>query len=137
MHKAMFERVYSKPYALDDKDREILAQRIGEWSAYEGGPRVGEYFLTPDGYLRFTHDWGETIQTTVKPGYDSSFYFGRGGYMSFSGSLNPGIRTDSLELTSEIRDGACWFFSHDYSEAHNGVHVTAPCRVWRLKTEAS
>jgi hypothetical protein len=134
MNRAMYERVYGKPYEMDDKDRAILAQRIAEWQAYEGGPRVGEYVVTPKGYLRFTHDWDDSIQTTVKPGYDQSFFFGKGGYMSFSGSLDPAIPKDQLELTSEIREGACWFFSHDHMEAHNGVYgQTVPCRVWRQR----
>ncbi len=136
MNKAMYERVTGNRYQLDERDKAILAQRILEWNQSADGPRVGEYVITDKGYLRFTHDWGESIQTTGKPGYDSSFYFGKGGYMSFSGSLDPSVPKASLELTSEKKDGSCWFFSHDSAEAHNGVHVSVPCRVWRMASAA-
>lgn len=136
MHKAMYERVTGDRYQLDERDKSILEQRVKEWSQDADGPRVGEYLMTEKGYLRFTHDWGESIQTTVRPNYDASFYFGKGGYMSFSGSLDSAVPKTSLELTSEIKEGSCWFFSHDYATAHNGVHVSVPCRVWQLKTGA-
>jgi len=135
MHKASFERVYGKPYAMDETDAELLAQRIREWDKRQG-PRVGDFLETPKGLLRLTHDWGDTIQTTVPSGHpcsgDVSFHLSRDGYMSFSGSLDPGVSRDRLELTADTRIGSCWFFSHDYAEAHNGVRVNVPCRVYKL-----
>jgi hypothetical protein len=131
LNKAMYERVYGKPYEMDDRDRELLAEKTKAWEARQDGPRVGDFVITPKGLLRFTHDWGEDIQTTVKPGYDASFYLSDGG-MSFSGSLSPGIPKALLELTGEVMEGSCWFFSHGFAEASNGVHATVPCRVYRL-----
>lgn len=132
MHKAMYERVYGRPYEIDERDRELTVARAEARNKLQG-PLVGDYVITPKGYLRFTYDWGAEIQTTVRPGYDASFYIDKSGYMSFSGSLDPSVQKDRLELTDEIKDGSCWFFSHDYTEAHNGVHVTVPCKVYRLK----
>lgn len=131
MHKAMYERVYGKPYELDDRDRELLAQKAKQWNARTDGPRVGDYVITQKGLLRFTHDWGEDIQTTVKPGYDASFYLSDGG-MSFSGSLASAVPKTALVLTDQVMEGSCWFFSHGFAEASNGVHATVPCRVYRL-----
>jgi len=136
MHKAMYERIYGKPYELDEKDKAILAERIKVWESRTDGPRVGDYVITSKGLLRLTHDWGDMIQTTVKGySYDVSFHLSRDGYMSFSGSLDPGVPKDRLILTDEVREGTCWFFSYDYAEAHNGVRVTVPCRVYRLENE--
>jgi hypothetical protein len=116
---------------FDDRDAEILAQRIQQWQKVDG-PRVGDFVHMPDGSLRrFTHDWGDDIQTTCGsfPG-DVSFYFG-GDYMSFSGSLDPAIEKAKLTDTGETRDGKAWFFHHDWAKAHNGVSVMVPCRVYR------
>jgi len=33
MNKAMYERVYGKPYELDARDLEILAERTALWQA--------------------------------------------------------------------------------------------------------
>ncbi len=138
MHKAMWDRIHcGTPYQVDGLDKAILAARIEEWDKHEG-PRVGDFVNTSKGLLRLTHDWGEDIQTTV-PGThpcagDVSFYFSKGGYMSFSGSLDHGIPKARLQLTPEVREGSCWFFSHDYVEAHNGVHVKVPCRVYQFES---
>ena len=134
LHRAAYEEVYGKPYEIDERDREILAERIEKWNSRQDGPRVGDFVITQRGMLRFTHDWGDDIQTTVRPGYDSSFYLSGSGHMSFSGSLDPGVLKTDLELTNEVQEGSCWFFSHGFAEAHNGVYVTVPCRVYRLKT---
>lgn len=133
MHKAMYERVYGKPYEIDETDKAKLADRAKARESLTG-PLVGDYVVMPDGTLRrFTHDWGDEIQTTVKGfQYDASFHIGRDGYMSFSGSLDRGVPKDRLTLTGEVKDGSCWFFSHDYAEGGNGVRVTLPCRVYKL-----
>ncbi len=132
MYKAMYERVIGKPYELDEKDKGLLAERI-EARAKVEGPAVGDWLITPAGLLRFTHDWGDSIQTTVRPGYDASFYVTQCGHMSFSGSLASAIDKSLIEATEEMRDGACWFFSHEYAEASNGVRVEVPCKVYRLR----
>jgi len=132
MHKALYERIHGHGYQLDTRDQELLAELTAKWTATENeGPRVGDFVITSKGMLRFTHDWGEDIQTTVRPGYDASFYLGHGG-MSFSGSLDPGVPKSALEPTDQMQDGSCWFFSHGFAEAHNAVYVTVPCRVYKL-----
>ena len=119
---------------LDAKDAALYQARLTDWGAIDG-PRVGDFVEMLDGTLRrFTHDWGESIQTTVGDRHpcagDQSFYWG-GDYMSFSGSLDPAIPKLSLELTEQKRDGWAWFFHHDEMRAHNGVSVAVPCRVYR------
>lgn len=136
LHKAAFERVYGHRYSIDATDEAIIAGIKNAWIDRTSKliePTVGEFLLTDQGYLRFTHDWGEVIQTTVKPGYDQSFHIDKEGFMSFSGSLDPAIDKTRLVLTSEIREGSCWFWSHGYVEGHNGVHTYMPCRVWAIQ----
>lgn len=101
-----------------------------------------------DGSLRrFTHDWNDSLQTTAKPlnsfesrkadetkVYNSGSYYFYGTWMDFSGSLDPSIRKSELEDTGKTREGACWFFHHNHVEAHNAVHTTVPCRVYRQKS---
>jgi len=118
---------------FDDKDAAILAERIAAWKN-QAGPRVGDYCKLLDGTLRrFTHDWGDSLQTTVGGSHpcagDSSFYFG-GAYMSFSGSLDSAIDKRAFRETAEQMGGGAWFFHHDHACAHNGVHVKVPCRVF-------
>lgn len=120
--------------SFDDRDQAIKHERIARWNK-RAGPRVGDFLqLNKDQLHRFTHDWGEDIQITDRhyPGH-GSFYFG-GGYCSYSGGLDSAIAKDRLEDTGEIREGTVWFFHHGYAQAHNGVHTTIPCRVYRLRS---
>ena len=119
---------------FDDRDQAILAARITQWER-QAGPRVGDFVHMPDGSLRrFTHHWGDGLQTTC--GHpcagDQSFYFA-GAYMSFSGSLDSSIDIARITDTGEQKDGKAWFFHHDFMTAHNGVTVTVPCRVYKVE----
>ena len=120
---------------FDSIDDEILNARIVEWGKVSG-PRVGDFCELSDGTVRrFTHDWGDSIQTTVPPkGHpcsgDSSFYFGN-GYMSFSGSLDSAIPKSQFEMVPRMQEGSAWFFHHDWMTAHNGVYFKVPCRVYK------
>lgn len=119
---------------FDGKDAEILAERIAEWGKI-AGPRVGDFCELADGTVRrFTHDWGDSLQTTCGTGHpcagDVSFYFGK-GYMSFSGSLDSSIPKEQFSSVNEMREGSAWFFHHDWAKAHNGVYFKVPCRVYR------
>lgn len=121
---------------FDSRDADILAGRIAEWNKIDG-PRVGDYVRMLDGSLRrFTHDWGDEIQTTCGDQHpcreNQSFHFGN-GYMSFSGSLDPSIPKTTLDQTSEVIEGPAWFFHHDFMQAHSGVYCKVPCRVYQQK----
>jgi hypothetical protein len=87
----------------------------------------------PDGTeLRFTHDWGDSIQTTcAKLSGDTSFYLAPEGHLSFSGSLDPAISKSKIFDTGETKLGWVWFFHHGESRAHNGVYAEIRCRVYR------
>jgi hypothetical protein len=119
---------------FDHEDALILAKREALLNKIEG-PRVGDYLKTPEGYLRFTHDWGNEIQTTVRPSHpcngDASFYLSEGS-VSFSGSLNPSIAKASLRDTGEKQDGSFWFFHHNYAGAGMGVYFKMPVRVFEV-----
>ena len=117
---------------FDQTDKEILKKSVALWDAREG-IRVGDFVEMPDGSLRrFTHDWGDGIQTTsgFQPG-DQSFYFSD-GYMDFSGSLDPCILKTKIVDTGKMIDGNVWFFHHGQVQAHNGVHAQVPCRVYEV-----
>lgn len=118
---------------FDDRDREILDERRAAYFERKG-IQSGDFVRFSDGTLRrVSHVWTdeqyspEIIQTSG--GGDMSFYLGK-GYMSFSGSLHPGLDAALFTPTDELMDGYAWFFHHDMSMAHNGVNVTVPCRVW-------
>lgn len=118
---------------FDAVDGAILEQREREFNLVDG-PRVGDFLRTPEGLLRFTHDWGDTIQTTVGPRHpcrgDASFFLSNDGHVSFSGSLDPGIDKSQLKDTGEIEEGYFWFFHHNEYRAHNGVTFKIRCRVF-------
>jgi hypothetical protein len=122
---------------FDDRDREILKEREQLFNDVQG-PRVGDFLRVPNGMLRLTHDWGDSIQTTVSAKHpchgDASFYLSD-GYASFSGSLDPAIPKDSLRDTGETAEGSFWFFHHDFAGADRGVHFRIPCRIFE-RTEA-
>jgi len=109
--------------SLDERDRQILAQRIAAREA-NPEPRVGDYVRFPSGRLaRVSHIWDDGAQTSE----DGSWYLGD-GYTQFSGGLDPCV--PRLTRTEQTLPGAFWFFHHDHARAHNGVRVTAPCRVY-------
>lgn len=117
---------------FDNVDAEILKERELSFNRMKG-PRVGDFLRTPEGFLRFTHDWVNRIQTTVRPSHpcngDASFYLGD-GHVSFSGSLDSAIAKESLRDTSQKQEGSFWFFHHDSAQAHNGVYFRIACRVF-------
>lgn len=118
----------------DDRDREILENSIREFDKTEG-PRVGDFIDFGDDKLRrFSHDWGDSLQTTDGR-YGWSFYF-EGGSISFSGGLDPKIPIEQIERVSGaegFRFGNVWFFHHKDVCAHNGVGAKVLFRVFRLK----
>ncbi len=119
---------------FDSLDAEILAERQRLFNAVSG-PRIGDFLRTADGFLRFTHDLGDSIQTTVRAQHpchgDASFYLSD-GYASFSGSLDSAISKQLLRDTGETAEGSFWFFHHNCATAHNGVKFKIPCRVFEL-----
>ncbi|MGZ6008550.1 MAG: hypothetical protein ACXWLO_04600 [Rhizomicrobium sp.] len=128
---------FDAPPDFDEQDAAIAQERLAAWNE-RPGPRVGDYVIMPDeSTLRFTHDWGDSIQTTCKRASgDVSFYFCH-GHMSFSGSLDPSILKADLTDTGELRNGSAWFFHHNRSGARRGVYFTVPCRVFRYAPKAA
>jgi hypothetical protein len=121
----------------DEKDQAIRTKTIAAWLA-RPGVRVGDFVKMLDGTLRrFTHDWGDDIQTTsykVSGGDgDASFYVGAGGFASYSGGLDPAISKDRLVETGETRFGNFWFFHHGFSGAGRGRIFEMPCRVYEQR----
>jgi hypothetical protein len=121
---------------FDEKDSAILAKREALFNAHPG-PRVGDYVQFPDHHVeRFSHDWGDSIQTTDGL-YGQSFYLDRTGYADFSGGLNPAIaKAELVDLLAPMR-GSFWFFHHDQARASNGVEFSIACRVFSYSGEKS
>jgi hypothetical protein len=122
---------------FDEKDAAILAKRQVAFDTVSG-PRVGDFVRIPgeDGLRRFTHHWGDSIQTTVSPRHpcngDSSFYF-YGEGCSFSGSLDSAIPIECIVDTGETQSGSVWFFHHNEAGAHRGVYCKAMFRVYEYR----
>jgi hypothetical protein len=115
---------------LDKINQNILDQRIKAFNEKEG-PRVGDFILMLDGSMeRFSHDWGDSIQTTDGK-FGSSFYLDSHGYAAFSGGLNPSIPKRKIVDLHATQEGGFWFFSHNIMKAHNGINVTIPCRIFQ------
>lgn len=119
---------------FDERDTQILAVRELAFNEMLG-PRVGDFLVTPDGMLRFTYDWGDSIQTTVRPSHpcngDASFYLSE-GHVSFSGSLDHSVPKEFLRDTGKTESGSFWFFHHNDFCAENGVYFKIPCRVFEM-----
>ena len=116
---------------LDARDFDILCKRADAFTR-RAVLQVGDFIEMLDGTLRrFTHDWGDKIQTTCRSG-DESFYLGDLG-ADFSGALDQAIPKEKIAETHEGRIGRFWFFRGDHRRAHNGITVTFPCRVWRQR----
>ncbi len=99
--------------------------------------RCGDYVEFADGVVRrvsHVHRW-EGEEELVQTSGGGSWYLGD-GYASFSGSLYPSVGASTLTRTDERREGLVWFFHHDWHEAHNGVSVTVPFRVYRCSVVA-
>lgn len=133
---------------FDGKDRELLkireAKRM-ERQSKSGEPEVGDFVYMPvkegeePDLRRFTHDWGDSIQTTCGPRHpchgDTSFYIDRDGECSFSGSLDRSIPKDKIKIKENgnggaLRYGNIWFFHHDWPGAGRGVYAMISFKVW-------
>ena len=117
---------------IDQRDNELLFARIAARANIDGA-RVGDWCRLPDdNMVRFTHDWGDDLQTDRGQGL-GSFYFSRCGFMDYSGGLDRALPRDRLHDTGAMLAAPCWFFHHDRPAAHNGVTVSVPCRVFELR----
>lgn len=115
---------------FDHIDEHIRNEREKRW-ANRQGPRVGDFVEMKDGTLRrFTHDWGDGLQTTCLQSC-GQFYLERDGHMSYSGSLDRRIPTCQLKDTGRVSAGRVWFFHHDECRGHNGVYAFVDCRVYK------
>lgn len=115
----------------------ILAKRMAAYDE-RPGPRVGDFLslTVPDDrcrdYTRFTHDWGDRLQTGGSE--HGSYYLGGG--LSYSGGLDPGISKADLVPTGLVREGSVWFFDRGISGAGRGVEFRAPFRVFTVRDGA-
>lgn len=115
-----------------DKNLQILNERTSLFNSRKGA-RVGDYLKMPYGlYTRFTHEWECHIQTG---GGSGSFFLGE--YISYSGSLDSGVKKADIQLTNETRKGQIWFFDKNISGANRGVYYEIDFRVFELKEGAN
>ena len=121
---------------FDDQDKKIL-HRLKALFSKHTTPQVGDFVRFSDGKLhRISHIWdNDGIAQTSDNSCGMSFYLDE-GYATYSGGLFRGVSVYDMELSEETRDGKFWFFHHDWAEAHNGVDVSIPCRVWECDLPA-
>lgn len=119
---------------LDEQDTTILLNRIAARASILGA-RVGDWCRMPDDdiWRRFTHDWGDSLQTTLPHQGGGSFYFSGSGHLDYSGGLDPALPINRLHDTGETLPARAWFFHHNHHRAHNGVDVMVPCRVFEFR----
>jgi len=113
---------YFAPEELDERDSAILADRTAAYDAISG-PRVGDFVTFADGITRrISYIWRDENDAvlSVQTSDGGSFNLGL-GYVSMSGSLYAGVKSETLTPTDEQRKGSIWFFHHDWWEKDNGV----------------
>lgn len=124
-----FDKVTESQIKRAETNLRILKERVFDFNKKEG-PRVGDYLELPYGLMtRFTHAWDDGIQIG---GGSASYYLGDGGYISYSGGLDPSIEYTSIEPTEKVKDGMVWFFNEGYTGGGRGVHFYIPFRVFKL-----
>lgn len=116
---------------LDQKDSAIYETR-NKWYQEQSKPTVGDFIRYPNGkYERISYVWPDKAQTTD----DGSFYLGD-GYVSYSGGLFSGVKTNTLSLNNNEKQlGRFWFFHHNDRKAHNSVECILKCRVWNTTAQ--
>lgn len=122
--------MYFPTPTLDDRDREIIAERMAKYNQVSG-PRVGDWVTFADGG---THRIGEMWpagddDTRMQLARGGTFYLG-GAYASYGGSFYGTFLGSTVTLTGGTRDGAVWIFHHDMRGAGNDVSVATPFRVY-------
>ena len=102
------------------------------------GPRIGDFIFLKNGNTeRFSHDWGDSLQTSSS----GSFCLSSDGRVSFSGGLNPSINKGKIRETSvnHYNDhtgfsgmtGKFWVYYNGRLCANCAVHVNLDCRVYK------
>ena len=121
---------------ITERNQQIFEQRRDTYNAIPG-VRVGDWARQGKELSRVTHIWdksftggGRHIQTG---GGLTSFYLGD-GYISYSGSLDPGISEDKLRDTGELKDGRVWFFKDNFWKKANSIDFTMAFRVFEKVT---
>lgn len=115
---------------LSVRNAAILADLANKYNE-KTGPRIGDWLKMPYGlYTRFTHDWGDTMQTGL-----GSFHLGK-GYISYSGGLDSGLAKSDILPTNELKMGSVWFWKDGLSGADRGFHAEMAFRVFTIKEGA-
>lgn len=124
-----------------EKNKALIASRIAAREAIES-PRIGDFLYVWSAgekageYMRLTHEWPNSIQTTCARYGDATehggFYSCKQGGTSYSGSLDSGIEKENIIPTDETRLGRFWCFNGDSASANNGISFYMPCRVYRV-----
>lgn len=122
---------------LDPRNMQIFLERQAALDE-DTRPRVGDFVHFADGAeRRISYIWRDETGAafSIQTSDGGSWYLGN-GYVSFSGSLHPGIEPGALRPTGESKVGAVWFFNHDQARAHNGVDTYATFRVFTCSEPA-
>jgi hypothetical protein len=97
------------------------------------GARVGDYLRLPYGlFTRFTYDWGAECDKIQTGGGSCSFHLSIGGFISYSGGLDSGVKHSDLRETTETKEGYIWIWDQGVSGADRGVDLIIKFRVFDL-----
>jgi hypothetical protein len=115
------------------RDFDLLAERVRKLNKREG-PRVGDFVIMPDETIRrFTHDWTDSLQTTIRQNAQGNVHLNQGGFCEFAGSLDSSLPIECIEETTETRLGRVWFFSNNIAKMHHAVHGLVSFRVYQYR----
>lgn len=111
------------------KTNESILKELAALYNKKEGARVGDFLCLPHGeFVRFSHDWGESLQTT---GASHGFHLGS-SYISYSGGLDSGIKRASIKQTNELKAGFVWIWDQGISGADRGVNMQMSFRVFNI-----
>jgi hypothetical protein len=118
---------------IDDKHLSMVNKIIEARKSIEGFA-LGDFVEFKNTTRRISNIMSGRVQTSDLN--DGSYHIFRSGYASFSGGLYSSLENEKLELTKEITFGSFWIFYHGNVEAHNGIDILVPCKVWKVNAEA-
>lgn len=125
--------VFTKPseLAMKDIEKDLKLFEERQEAIYKRTQiSMGDYLIKKDGSIsRITVIIDDLVQDG---GHENgSFYIGKNGFCSYSGTCGNIINLKNYVLTNEYREGLCWIFSNDWTGPHRGVSNRLKFKVLR------
>jgi hypothetical protein len=113
-----------------NKDLELFTERQNK--IYERTEiSMGDYVIQKNGQISRITVYSPDNLIQVGGNYGGSFYIGKNGRCSYSGSCGDVVDIKKLQFTGEYKEGSCWIFSNDWTGANRGVYYVLKFKVYR------